>query len=139
LGVLKFRHAQTPYIWRGVQGDKIEFYRNLHFSAKKPILYIMDAGEIVFIVSRLSTGALAAFFAIMLWSKTRDIAWMLIVIGTIAAYIETVYSILALFGITGNQLSIGSVPIAAILLPNLRTAFFIAAFLVMIIRKFRRY
>ena len=98
----------------------------------------MDAGEIVFIVSRLTTGALAAFFAIMLWSKTRDIAWMLMVIGTIAAYVETVYSILVLFGITGNQLSIGSVPVAAIVLPNLRTAFFIAAFVVMVVRKFRR-
>ena len=98
----------------------------------------MDAGEVLFIVSRLSTGALAAFFAIMLWSKTRDIAWMLMVIGTIAAYVETVYSILVLFGITGNQLSIGSVPVAAILLPNLRTAFFIAAFVVMVVRKFRR-
>ena len=98
----------------------------------------MDAGEILFIVSRLTTGALAAFFAIMLWSKTRDIAWMLMVIGTIAAYVETVYSILVLFGITGNQLSIGSVPVAAILLPNLRTGFFIAAFIVMVVRKLRR-
>jgi hypothetical protein len=97
----------------------------------------MDAGEILFIVSRLSTGALAAFFAIMLWSKTRDIAWMLMVIGAIAAYVETVYSILVLFGITGDQLSIGSVPVAAILLPNLRTGFFIAAFIVMVVRKFR--
>ena len=98
----------------------------------------MDTGEIVFIVSRLTTGALAAFFAIMLWSKTRDIAWMLMVIGTIAAYVETVYSIMGLFGITGTQLSIGSVPLAVILLPNLRTGFFIAAFVVMVVRKLRR-
>ena len=98
----------------------------------------MDAGEIVFIVSRLTTGALAAFFAIMLWSKTRDIAWMLMVIGTIAAYVETVYSIMGLFGITGTQFSIGSVPLAVILLPNLRTGFFIAAFVVMVTRKLRR-
>jgi hypothetical protein len=99
----------------------------------------MDSGSILFIVSRLSTGALAAFFAIMLWSKTRDVAWMLMVIGTIAAYVETVYSILDLFGITGSRFSIGSVPIAAILLPNLRTGFFIAAFVVMVVRKFRRH
>ncbi|MDR2470691.1 MAG: hypothetical protein LBD09_01100 [Treponema sp.] len=98
----------------------------------------MDAGEILFIVSRLTTGALAAFFAIMLWSKTRDVAWMLMVIGAIAAYVETVYSILELFGITGSRLSIGSVPAAAILLPNLRTGFFIAAFVVMVVRKLRR-
>jgi len=98
----------------------------------------MDAGEVLFIVSRLTTGALAAFFAIMLWSKTRDIAWMLMVIGTIAAYVETVYSILSLLGLAGAQLSIGTVPVAAILLPNLRTGFFIAAFVVMVVRKFRR-
>jgi len=98
----------------------------------------MDAGEVLFIVSRLTAEALAAFFAIMLWSKTRDVAWMLIVIGTIAAYVETIYSILNLFGLTGTQLAIGSVPLASILLPNLRTGFFIAAFVVMVVRKFRR-
>ena len=98
----------------------------------------MDAGELLLIVSRLTTGALATFFAIMLWSKTRDIAWMLIVIGTIAAYIETIYTILDRFGIVDTQFSIGSVPLAAILLPNLKTSFFIAAFVVMVIRKLHR-
>ena len=98
----------------------------------------MDAGEILYTVSRLTTGALAAFFAIMLWSKTRDITWMLMVIGTVVAYVETVYSILTLFGIAGTQFSIGSVPVAAILLPNFRTGFFIAAFMIMVIRKLRR-
>ena len=99
----------------------------------------MDTGEILFIISRLTTGALAAFFAIMLWSKTRDVAWMLMVIGTIVAYVETVYSILVLFGITGTQLSIGSIPVAAILLPNLRTSFFVASFVIMVVRKLRRH
>jgi hypothetical protein len=98
----------------------------------------MDTGEIIYISSRLFLGALAAFFAIILWSKTRDVAWMLMVIGTIAAYAEIVYSILDIFGITGgNLLSIGSVPLASIVLPNLPTVFFIAAFVVMVIRKFR--
>jgi hypothetical protein len=61
------------------------------------------------------------------------------VLGTIVAYVETVYSILKLFGLTGDQLSIGSVPVADILLPNLRTGFFVAAFVVMVVRKVRRY
>jgi hypothetical protein len=97
----------------------------------------MDAGEITFVTSRLVLGAVASFFAIMLWSKTRDAAWMCMVLGTIAAYIETVYSILDLFGVTsGDTFTIGSVPVAAILLPCLRTIFFIAAFLIMVIRKY---
>ncbi|QQO09711.1 hypothetical protein [Breznakiella homolactica] len=99
----------------------------------------MDIGEIIFISSRLLLGALASFFAIMLWSKTRDIAWMLIVIGTIAAYVETVYSILENFGIVGdNVVSIGRIPLVSIILPNLPTIFFIAAFMVMVARKTRR-
>jgi hypothetical protein len=98
----------------------------------------MDIGEAVYVSSRLVLGALAAFFAIMLWSRTRDAAWMLVVAGTIAAYGETVYSVLQLFGIGGeNPLSIGSMPLASIALPCLPTAFFIAAFMVMVIRKYR--
>ena len=98
----------------------------------------MDSGELLYIASCLTTGALLAFFAIMLWSKTRDIAWMLMVIGAIVAYVETVYSILKLFGITGFQLSVGAMSVASILLPNIRNGFFIAAFIVMVARKFRR-
>ena len=82
-------------------------------------------------------GALASFFAIMLWSKTRDVAWMLMVIGTIAAYVETVYSILNLFGISGgNVFMIGSVSLMSIILPCLPTIFIAAAFAVMVVRKY---
>jgi hypothetical protein len=99
----------------------------------------MDSGQIIFVYSRLILGAAAAFLAIMLWTKTRDIAWMLIVIGTITAYIEVVYSVLETLGISASYgLMIGSVPLAAILLGSLRILFFIAAFLVMVIRQYRR-
>jgi hypothetical protein len=98
----------------------------------------MDVGQAIYILSRLSLGALASFFAIMLWSKTRDLAWMLMVIGTLTAYVETVYSILSLFGIGHRLLVIGSVPLLSILLPCLPTIFFIIAFAVMVIRKYRR-
>ena len=99
----------------------------------------MDSGQIIYILCRLILGALASFFAIMLWSKTRDVAWMLMVIGTIAAYVETVYAILNLFGISGgNILVIGSVPLISIVLPCLPTVFIIAALAVMVARKYRR-
>jgi hypothetical protein len=99
----------------------------------------MDSGQVIYIISRLALGALASFFAIMVWSKIRDVAWMLMVIGTIAVYVETVYSILNLMGITGDNIFvIGSVPLISIILPCLPTIFFIAAFAVMVVRKFRR-
>jgi hypothetical protein len=100
----------------------------------------MDSGEAIYTVSRLFLGALASFLAIMLWSKTRDTAWMLLVIGTIAAYVETVYSILNLFGVTAgiNRVAIGSMSVASIVLPCLPVVFFVIAFMVMVFRKYRR-
>ncbi|MDR0450540.1 MAG: hypothetical protein LBH26_04665 [Treponema sp.] len=99
----------------------------------------MDIGELIYLASRLFLGALASFFAIMLWSKTRDAAWMLMVMGTLAAYVESVCVILDLFGISwGEPLLIGSVSLSLILLPCLRNVFFIAAFLIMVIRKYRK-
>ena len=99
----------------------------------------MDSGQLIYILSRLILGAVATFLAIMLWSKTRDVAWMLMVIGTIAAYAETVYAILNLFGISGgNVITVGSIPLVSIILPSLPIVFYIAAFAVMVSRKYRR-
>ena len=98
----------------------------------------MDSGQTVFILGQLILGALAAFLAIMLWSRTRDAAWMFVIIGAIIAYIEIVYSILGLFGMSGGDfLLIGSVPLVSFVLPLLRMIFFISAFTIMIIRQLR--
>jgi len=76
--------------------------------------------------------------AILLWPKIRDAAWMLIIFGTIVAYIETVYFVLERFGITGNEfLVFGSVPLISLVLPVIRMSFFIAAFVIMVYRQSR--
>ena len=64
---------------------------------------------------------------------------MLIVVATIAAYAETVYAILDRFGLTeGVFFSIGSVPLASLIMPNLPTLLYIIAFTVMVARKSRK-
>ena len=99
----------------------------------------MDSGQLIYILSRLILGGVASFLAIMLWARTRDTAWMLIVMGTIAAYGETIYTIVNLFGLdSGNIVSIGSMSLLSILLPCFPMLFFIAAFAVMVTRKYRR-
>lgn len=99
----------------------------------------MDIGEVVLVSSRLALGAVASFLAILLWSKTRDVAWMLMVAGTVASYADTVFAVLLRFGVAdGSAFAIGSVPLASIIFPNLPTAFFIAAFSVMVSRKLRK-
>jgi uncharacterized BrkB/YihY/UPF0761 family membrane protein len=66
-------------------------------------------------------------------------AWMLVVIGVIAGYAETVYSVLQSFGITGRAgPAIGSVPFLLILLSCLPAVFFLAAFVTALTRKYRQ-
>jgi hypothetical protein len=96
----------------------------------------MDYGQLVVQFSKLILGAVATFLAIILWSKTRDTAWMLIVIGIIVSYVEVVFVTLNGFGIVRADLySIGGVPLIGLVGGNLPTVFFIAAFLVMLLRK----
>ena len=98
----------------------------------------MDLGEVIRISSRLILGAIASFLAIMLWSRTRDAPWVLIIIATIMAYVETLYSILKQFGIEiGNSLSVSAIQILPIVLSCLPVAFVIAALAVMVVRKYR--
>jgi len=97
----------------------------------------MDSGQVIFILCRLFLGALASFLAIMLWSKTRDTAWIFVIIGIITAYTETIFSILNLFGIGGGNIIPESLQLfVQILLVCMPTIFFIAALAIMVIRKY---
>jgi hypothetical protein len=96
----------------------------------------MDTGELVIVFCRLILRAAAAFLAIMLWSKTRDIAWMLMVGGTVTAYGEHLYNVLNAVGISASPWAAESIPLAAAALSNIPVFFFIAAFLVMVVRSY---
>jgi len=99
----------------------------------------MDTGQTLFVSSQLFLGAVAAFLAILLWPKIRDPAWMLVIFGIIVAYIETVYSVLKIFGIGAEELLIfGSVPLISFILPLMRMLFFISAFVIMIYKQSRK-
>jgi len=104
--------------------------------ARADILVSMNAGETVYLVSRLGTAALAAFLAIVLWSRTRDIAWMLIVIGAISSYADIVFSLLSQAGLVDEaRFELFGLPIGRILLSNLPFIFLCAALAIMIRRK----
>jgi len=99
----------------------------------------MDAGQTVYISSQLILGAAAAFLAIFLWPKIRDAAWMLIIFGIIVAYIETVYSVLKIFGISADEfLIVNNIPVISFILPTIRMIFFIIAFTIMIYKQSRK-
>jgi len=96
----------------------------------------MSNGLTVYLVSRLAVSAICAFLAIVLWSRTRDVAWMLIVIGAIASYADILFDLLTRFGLVDEaMLSFLGLPLGRILFSNLPYVFLSSAFLVMILRK----
>ncbi len=96
----------------------------------------MGSEEAIMMMSRFVLGALATFLAIMVWSKTRDTAWMLIVVGTVAHYGEVVFSALETLGVVRlDLLTVGGVAVFPLVLANLPTLFFILAFLVIVSRR----
>jgi hypothetical protein len=96
----------------------------------------MNTGDIVYLLSRVGVSAVATFLAILLWSRTRDLAWMLIVIGVIAGYADIIYVFLVQIGLVEETRSaFFGLPAARMLFSNLPDLFLCAALVVMIRRK----
>ena len=96
----------------------------------------MGTEDAIMMLSRFALGALATFLAILVWSRTRDTAWMLIVVGTVAHYGEVVFSALETLGVVRLDLvRIGDVAVFPLVLANLPTIFYILAFLVIVSRR----
>jgi len=95
----------------------------------------MDAQAIQMIAS-IATGAVATFCAILLWPKTRDLAWMLIILGTIIHYGSVIFQVLEVFGVA--RIHVTTLTLEAIIhagLVNMPFLFYSAAFIIMIRRK----
>ncbi|MDR1931813.1 MAG: hypothetical protein LBQ57_03210 [Spirochaetales bacterium] len=96
----------------------------------------MSTEQMIIILIRLALGSAATFLSILLWSKTRDTAWMFVIIGVITAYGETVFQTLKAFGIVkADFLLISGVSVFELVLSNLPILFFSIALLVMVQRK----
>ena len=96
----------------------------------------MDYGPMILHLGRLVLGGITAFLAIYFWSQTRDVPWMLVIMGIILRYLEITFSTLVFFGIIDDStLLFGSIPIAGLVLENLPYLFYSAALILMIRRQ----
>ncbi len=66
----------------------------------------MAVKEIVTLVSQVSIGAIVTFFAILLWSHTREVEWMLLITGAIVWYVGIIIGVFSVFGIIAGPLYI---------------------------------
>lgn len=95
----------------------------------------MTQGELLLYIIKLVLGGMAAFLAILLWSKTRDAAWMSLVAGAVVSYAGVVYSMLEDMGITFvKDVFVFGMPLTKLIFAVLPSVFFILAFMLMLLR-----
>ena len=92
--------------------------------------------EVVALGAEMVVGAVATFLAILLWSRTRDVAWMLIVTGTVVYYSTLVFEALAILGTVDlDAVMIGTVSVGRVVIAVAPMTLFAIAFAVMLARK----
>jgi|WetSurMetagenome_2_1015567.scaffolds.fasta_scaffold99188_3 hypothetical protein len=91
--------------------------------------------QLILFIVKLVFGGITAFLAIMLWSKTRDAAWMALVAGAVTSYAGIVYDMMIQLGIiVPDGVAIKGIPLATLLFTVIPSCFFILAFILMLIR-----
>lgn len=93
--------------------------------------------ELLVITTRLGAGALAAVFSIAVWARTREAAWLFVVLGILALYAETIWSIGQSFGFTDIIMPRHIAWIIPVLLSALPFVFFTAACVALLVKKSR--
>ena len=95
----------------------------------------MTQPQLILYIIKLVLGGLAAFFSIILWSRTRDPAWMSLVAGTVIGYAGIVYNMLLDFGVAvTTTVTVFGIPRTTLLFTVVPPLLFIIAFIVMIHR-----
>lgn len=93
----------------------------------------MPQSELILYVVKLILGGIAAFTAILLWSKTGEASWMCIIAGMVIGYGGTVYSLLVEMGILSvDRLRFCSLPLTSLVFAVVPSLFFILGFSLMI-------
>lgn len=60
--------------------------------------------QLILLLVKLIMGFFASVAAVFLWSRTREVSWLFIVLGTLFLYGEIIFSTLELFGLSGMYL-----------------------------------
>jgi hypothetical protein len=94
----------------------------------------MATSGVIVMLARLGIGAIATFMAILVWSSTRDTAWMFVVMGTVLRYGEIMYTTFQDFGIAPPDPLFFGIPAVRLLLDNLPTILYAVAFAVVLAR-----
>lgn len=80
---------------------------------------------VITLAIELIVGFMSALTALLIWSKTRDAAWLLMVLGVVFLYLKSLIKVLDEFGfVVYNTVLLGSIDIVTLLLNILPFIFF---------------
>jgi hypothetical protein len=96
----------------------------------------MELTDYFVLLTRLGVGAVTTFLAILLWSQTRDVSWVLAIVATLVGYAQIILETLEGFGIiSGEFFVVSGFPLLRVILVNLPMVFLSLAFITMVARK----
>lgn len=97
---------------------------------------LLQNPEIFELLVSLIFGAIAAFLAIISWTKTTSLPWILVISGILASYAGLLYRTLRVFGFfTGYEIHVFGSSLGSLLSGNIPNVFFITAFIVFLSQK----
>lgn len=97
----------------------------------------MTDSEIILCIVKLVFGGIAAFLAIMLWSRTREPSWVCVVAGAVTGYAGIVYELLVKLGIVfakGYVVPGTEIPLSTLFFTVVPLLFVIVAFVLMLVK-----
>lgn len=95
----------------------------------------MEQPEVILYIVKVALGGIAAFLAILLWSHTRDSAWMSLVAGMVTSYASVVLEMMAKFGMLSlHGPGLFGLPVVQLVFAAVPWLFFILAFILMLLR-----
>lgn len=96
----------------------------------------MELTDYIVLLTRLGVGGITTFLAILLWSQTRDVSWVLAVVAALVSYAQIILETLEIFGIlSGEYYMVWGFPLLRVILINLPMVFLSLAFVTMVARK----
>lgn len=96
----------------------------------------MSNPNLILEIIRLSLGAVTAFFAILVWNKTREGAWVCLICACVTRYAGIVYELLQELGIVVYEgVAVFEIPLPTLLFTVNPSIFIILAFILFLRRK----
>lgn len=95
----------------------------------------MDPKLLLFII-KLIFGGLVSFLSILVMSKTREVYWMMLVIGFLSSYAALLYDLMIELGVfVMPSVLVFGIPVMTLLCTIVPSIFFILAFIMRVLKK----